>query len=114
MSFGDGNKRERIAELEKRIGHLETTNGALCMEINRQERVIESQAERIRELKLIPRKLYAVDTWDDIDDIGVHDVEPNLYRTREAAMRRAAQIEKDDDLGVRRYASVDEFEVVDA
>lgn len=112
MSFGE-NKKARIAELEGRIEHLETVNGALCMEINRQERVIESQAERIRELELTPRKLYAVDTWDDLDDIGEHYVEPNLYRTREAAMRRAAQIEKDDDLGVRRYASVYEFEAVD-
>ena len=44
MSFGDGNLRERI-------DHLEEVNGELCAEINRQERVIERQAERIRELE---------------------------------------------------------------
>lgn len=68
MSFGE-NKKARIAELESRIEHLETTNGALCAEINRQERVIEEQraqitrlvaandarAERIRELESLVR-----------------------------------------------------------
>lgn len=44
MSFGEGNLRGRI-------DHLEEVNGYLCAEINRQERVIERQAERIRELE---------------------------------------------------------------
>ena len=70
MSFGEGNKRKRIAELElevaqlkralgdsqsannrlkgenaslaERVDRLEVVNGELCAEINRQERVIET------------------------------------------------------------------------
>ena len=70
MSFGEGNKRKRIVELElevtqlkrtlgdlqfannrlkgenaslvERVDRLEVVNGELCAEINRQERVIEA------------------------------------------------------------------------
>ena len=38
---------DMVDELLRRIGKLEETNGALCDEINRQERVIESQVELI-------------------------------------------------------------------
>lgn len=40
MSFGDGNLHEQIDKLKE-------VNGSLCAEINRQERVIEQQAEII-------------------------------------------------------------------
>lgn len=40
MSFGEGN-------LHDEIDRLKEVNGSLCAEINRQERVIESQAELI-------------------------------------------------------------------
>lgn len=58
-------------------------------------------------------KLYAVDTWSDLDDIGQHYTEPRLYRTREAAERRAEEIRNRDDDGIAYYAMVDEYEVVD-
>ena len=54
MSFGDGNLRERIDRLEE-------VNGELCAEINRQERVIEQQAERIRELESLVTAFSLVD-----------------------------------------------------
>lgn len=54
MSFGDGNLRARI-------DHLEEVNGKLCAEINRQERVIERQAERIRELESLVTAFSLVD-----------------------------------------------------
>ena len=54
MSFGDGNLRARI-------DHLEEVNGELCDEINRQERVIERQAERIRELESLVTAFSLVD-----------------------------------------------------
>lgn len=38
---------DMVDELLRKVGKLEETNGALCAEINRQERVIESQAELI-------------------------------------------------------------------
>ena len=44
MSFGDGN-------LHDEVDRLKVVNGKLCAEINRQERVIERQAERIAELE---------------------------------------------------------------
>ena len=44
MSFGDGN-------LHDEVDRLKVVNGKLCDEINRQERVIERQAERIAELE---------------------------------------------------------------
>ena len=112
MSFGNGSK---IIELQRQIEHLQTTNGALCGEINRQERVIERQAERIRELEVVPRKVYAVDTWTDLDDYGVSYIERKLYRTREAAEKRASIIERGhENDGYRSYARIAEFEVVDA
>lgn len=58
--------------------------------------------------------LYGVDTWNDLDDIGVSYIERTLYRTREAAERRASIIEhchKDD--GYRSYARVVRFEVAE-
>lgn len=98
MSFGDGNLRARI-------DHLEEVNGELCAEINRQERVIE---------RLSSGKVYAVDTWSDLDDIGQHYVERRVYRSKDAAIERAEQVRAHIDCGVRYYAAVYEFEVVDA
>ena len=48
MSFGDGN-------LHDEVDRLKVVNGKLCDEINRQERVIERQAERIAELEGLVR-----------------------------------------------------------
>lgn len=59
-------------------------------------------------------KLYGVDTWTDLDDYGVSYIERKLYRTREAAEKRASIIErgyKDD--GYRSYARVVKFEVAE-
>ena len=58
-------------------------------------------------------KVYAVDTWDDLDDIGQHYVERKVYRTREAAEERAEKVRHTVSDGVRSYALVFEFEVVD-
>jgi len=58
--------------------------------------------------------LYGVDTWTDLDDYDLSYIERKLYRTREAAEKRASIIErghKDD--GYRTYARVVEFEVVE-
>ena len=44
MSFGDGNLRERVGDLNRQVDKLQRVNGELCAEINRQER-------RIRELE---------------------------------------------------------------
>lgn len=51
MSFNDGINPERVSELEAEVDRLKEVNGSLCAEINRQERVIERRAERIRELE---------------------------------------------------------------
>lgn len=56
-------------------------------------------------------KLYAVNTWSDLDDIGVSYIERRLYRTREEAEARAREIEFFED-GIEYYANVVEFEVV--
>lgn len=48
MSFGDGNLRERVGDLNRQVDKLQRTNGELCAEINRQER-------RIRELEALVR-----------------------------------------------------------
>ena len=57
-------------------------------------------------------KLYGVDTWTDLDDIGVSHIEPKMYRTREAAEKRASIIKRGyEDDGYRTYARVVEFEV---
>lgn len=59
-------------------------------------------------------KLYGIDTWDDMSDMGEHHVLGELYRTREAAEERASIVErgyKDD--GYRSYARVVEFEVAE-
>lgn len=59
-------------------------------------------------------KLYGVDTWTDLDDIGVSYIERKLYRTREAAEKRASTVEHGyEDDGYRTYARVVEFEVVE-
>ena len=59
------------------------------------------------------RTYYAVDTWDELDDYGCHYVERKLYRTLEAAQKRKAEYEGVRD-GLRHYARVIGFEVVDA
>lgn len=68
MSFGDGN-------LHDRVDKLETTNGELCAEINRQER-------RIRELEAVIRCLLEADGYEQnerdylmqrIESLGVVD-----------------------------------------
>ena len=53
MSFGDGDLHVENEKLRERVDSLETTNGELCGEINRQERVIERQAERIAYLERV-------------------------------------------------------------
>ena len=56
-------------------------------------------------------KLYAVNTWSDLDDIGVSYIERRLYRTREEAERWADKVvAKSDEF--QYYARVVEFEVV--
>lgn len=57
-------------------------------------------------------KLYVVDTWCDLDDAGQHYIEPYLYRTREAAERRAERVRSEVVCGIRYYAAVYEYEVV--
>mgnify|MGYP007070315892 CR=1 FL=1 len=55
-------------------------------------------------------KLYGVETWSDLDNIGESYIERELYRTREQAEKRALVcVMDDDDLG--NYAQVVEFEV---
>lgn len=56
--------------------------------------------------------LYAVDTWTDLDDIGVSYIERKLYRTREVAETRAEEISGERD-GLRYCAMVVEFEVIE-
>ena len=56
MSFGDGDLHVKAAKLQERVDSLETTNGKLCDEINRQER-------RIRQLEALVRDLCKA--WDD-------------------------------------------------
>lgn len=59
-------------------------------------------------------KLYGVDTWTDLDDVGVSDIERKLYRTREAAEERARAVKRGHrDDGYRTYAEVVEFEVAE-
>lgn len=59
-------------------------------------------------------KLYGVDTWTDLDEIGASYIERKLYRIREAAEKRASIIERDyQDDDYRTYARVVEFEVVE-
>ena len=59
-------------------------------------------------------RLYGVDTWTDLDDIGESYIERKLYRTREAAEKRASIIERGymND-GYLSYARVVEFEVAE-
>lgn len=52
MSFGDGNLRERVGDLNRQVDKLQRVNGSLCDEINRQER-------RIRELESLLRDVWA-------------------------------------------------------
>lgn len=65
MSFGDGNLRERVGDLNRQVDKLQRVNGELCAEINRQER-------RIRELESLVRDMYAklLDVGCGIDEIG--------------------------------------------
>lgn len=59
-------------------------------------------------------RLYGVDTWTDLDDIGESYIERKLYRTREAAEKRANIIKLGcEDDGYQIYARVVEFEVVE-
>ena len=63
MSFGEG-------DLHAQVDRLKDVNGSLCAEINRQERVIERQAERIRKLESLVRDLAPFVCADDgIDGI---------------------------------------------
>lgn len=57
-------------------------------------------------------RLYAVDMWTDLDDYGVSYIERKLYRTREQAEQRASEYNGVRD-GLRHYARVVEFEVVE-
>ena len=59
------------------------------------------------------KKLYAVDTWTDLDDYGSHYVERKLYTSREQAERRAEEYSGMRD-GYCHYAMVLTFEVVSA
>lgn len=65
MSFGDGNLREKVGDLNRQVDKLQRVNGELCAEINRQER-------RIRELEELVRDMYAklLDVGCGIDEIG--------------------------------------------
>ena len=82
MSFGDGNLHVKAAKLQERVDSLETTNGKLCDEINRQERVIERQAERIAELErsLEHYRLEVICYENDVDrrDTLIHDMAREL------------------------------------
>ena len=56
--------------------------------------------------------LYGVETWTDLDDVGVSIVERRLHASREAAEKRVDAIERGhDDDSFRCYAKVIEFEV---
>lgn len=55
MSFGDGNLRERVGDLNRQVDKLQRVNGELCAEINRQER-------RIRELEAL-----VLDMWHELN-----------------------------------------------
>ena len=55
MSFGDGNLREKVGDLNRQVDKLQRVNGELCAEINRQER-------RIRELESLVRYM---EPWID-------------------------------------------------
>lgn len=57
-------------------------------------------------------KLYGIDTWDDMSDMGEHHVLGELYRTRDAAENAAAELSYEDEFGYRYYAMVVEFKVV--
>ena len=102
MSFKEGDLHVKVDELEKQVEKLKVLNGDLCADVNEKD-------ARIRELEL--RKLYGVDTWCDLDDIGQSYILPELYRTREAAEKRASRYEREED-GLGYYATVVEFEVV--
>lgn len=58
-------------------------------------------------------KLYAVDTWDDLDDIGQHYIVPKLYHTIERAEQEADRLRSTSE-DIDTYAMVVEFEVVSA
>ena len=58
-------------------------------------------------------KLYGIEMWDDLDDIGVSYMTDELYRTREAAEKAASELRGTDEHGYRSYAEVREFEVVE-
>ena len=63
MSFGDGNLRERVGDLNRQVDKLQRVNGELCAEINRQERRIrelESDNSNLR-IQLEGIKNFAVD-----------------------------------------------------
>lgn len=102
MSFKDGDLHIKVDELEKQVEKLKVLNGELCAEVNEKD-------DRIRELEL--RKLYGVYTWCDLDDEGLSYILPELYRTREAAEKRASRYDRKKD-GLGYYATVVEFEVV--
>lgn len=57
-------------------------------------------------------KMYAVNTWSELDDIDVSFIERKLYRTREEAEARAREVESYED-EIEYYADVVEFEVVE-
>ena len=50
MSFGDGNLREKVGDLNRQVDKLQRVNGELCAEINRQERRSRELEEMLREL----------------------------------------------------------------
>lgn len=71
MSFGDGNLRERVGDLNRQVDKLQRVNGELCAEINRQER-------RIRELESLVRDMFAVldvheRHWRDDGEFTAHE-----------------------------------------
>ena len=49
MSFGDGNLRDRVGDLNRQVDKLQRVNGELCAEINRQERRIRELEEMLRQ-----------------------------------------------------------------
>lgn len=58
MSFGEGNLRERIAELEAANERLMNANGALCAEVNRQSGLI------------VALKAFSHEAWAELRLIG--------------------------------------------
>lgn len=96
MSFGDGNLRERVGDLNRQVDKLQRANGELCAEVNRQER-------RIRELEeLVLRAERMLTMWDkadwdctpDEDKMGDYEPEGNLRVFQEHIAALGMEVER--------------------